>query len=156
MTFQVDENGILHVTAQDKAAKKSKSITITSDKSRLSQEEIDRMLKEAEEFAEEDRKVREKVDAQNKLETYIYNMKNTINDKLAEKIDSDDREKIESALKEATEWLDDNQNAEKQDYDEKMKDLEDVCNPVIKKVYEKSGGSTENSGDEEEEAYDEL
>lgn len=156
VTFQVDENGILHVTAQDKAAKKSKSITITSDKSRLSQEEIDRMLKEAEEFAEEDRKVREKVDAQNKLETYIYNMKNTINDKLAEKIDSDDREKIESALKEATEWLDDNQNAEKQDYDEKMKDLEDVCNPVIKKVYEKSGGSTENSGDEEEEAYDEL
>lgn len=133
MTFQVDENGILHVTAQDKAAKKSKSITITSDKSRLSQEEIDRMLKEAEEFAEEDRKVREKVDAQNKLETYIYNMKNTINDKLAEKIDSGDREKIESALKEATEWLGDNQNAEKEDYDEKMKDLEDVCNPVIKR-----------------------
>lgn len=156
VTFQVDENGILHVTAQDKAAKKSKSITITSDKSRLSQEEIDRMLKEAEEFAEEDRKVREKVDAQNKLETYIYNMKNTINDKLAEKIDSGDREKIESALKEATEWLGDNQNAEKEDYDEKMKDLEDVCNPVIKKVYEKSGGSTANSGDEEEEAYDEL
>ncbi|KAL3381926.1 hypothetical protein AABB24_001831 [Solanum stoloniferum] len=156
VTFQVDENGILHVTAQDKAAKKSKSITITSDKSRLSQEEIDRMLKEAEEFAEEDRKVKEKVDAQNKLETYIYNMKNTINDKLAEKIDSDDKKKIENALKEATEWLDDNQNAEKEDYDEKMKDLEDVCNPVIKKVYEKSGASSANSGDEEEEAYDEL
>nr|QKS73637.1 luminal binding protein 3 [Solanum tuberosum] len=156
VTFQVDENGILHVTAQDKAAKKSKSITITSDKSRLSQEEIDRMLKEAEEFAEDDRRVKEKLDAQNKLETYIYNMKNTINDKLAEKIDSDDKKKIENALKEATEWLDDNQNAEKEDYDEKMKDLEDVCNPVIKKVYEKSGASSANSGDEEEEAYDEL
>lgn len=156
MTFQVDENGILQVTAQDKAAKKSKSITITSDKSRLSQEEIDRMLKEAEEFAEEDRKVREKVDARNKLETYVYNMKNTINDKLAEKIDSDDKKKIESALKETTEWLDDNQNAEKEDYDEKMKELEDVCNPVIKKAYEKSGGSSANSGDEEEEPYDEL
>lgn len=156
MTFQVDENGILHVTAQDKAAKKSKSITITSDKSRLSQEEIDRMLKEAEEFAEEDRKVREKVDARNKLETFVYSMKNTINDKLAEKIDSDDKKKIESALKEATEWLDDNQNAEKEDYDEKMKDLEDVCNPIIKKAYENSGGSSSNSGDEAEESYDEL
>ncbi|XP_059313194.1 heat shock 70 kDa protein BIP1-like [Lycium ferocissimum] len=155
VTFQVDENGILHVTAQDKAAKKSKSITITSDKSRLSQEEIDRMLKEAEEFAEEDRKVREKVDARNKLETYIYNMKNTINDKLAEKIDSDDKQKIESALKEATEWLDDNQNAAKDDYDEKMKELEDVCNPVIRQAYEKSGGSSANSGDEES-SYDEL
>ncbi|PHT41399.1 Luminal-binding protein 5 [Capsicum baccatum] len=155
VTFQVDENGILHVTAQDKAAKKSKSITITSDKSRLSQEEIDRMLKEAEDFAEEDRKVREKVDARNKLETYVYNMKNTINDKLAEKIDPDDKEKIEKALKEATEWLDDNQNAEKEDYDDKMKDLEDVCNPVIRQVYEKSGGSSANSGDEEE-SYDEL
>ncbi|XP_060219231.1 heat shock 70 kDa protein BIP1-like [Lycium barbarum] len=155
VTFQVDENGILHVTAQDKAAKKSKSITITSDKSRLSQEEIDRMLKEAEEFAEEDRKVREKVDARNKLETYVYNMKNTINDKLAEKIDSDDKQKIESALKEATEWLDDNQNAAKDDYDEKMKELEDVCNPVIRQAYEKSGGSSANSGDEES-SYDEL
>ncbi|KAM3378077.1 luminal-binding protein 5 [Capsicum galapagoense] len=155
VTFQVDENGILHVTAQDKAAKKSKSITITSDKSRLSQEEIDRMLKEAEDFAEEDRKVREKVDARNKLETYVYNIKNTINDKLTEKIDPDDKEKIEKALKEATEWLDDNQNAEKEDYDDKMKDLEDVCNPVIRQVYEKSGGSSANSGDEEE-SYDEL
>ncbi|XP_055816685.1 luminal-binding protein 5-like [Solanum dulcamara] len=156
VTFQVDENGILHVTAQDKAAKKSKSITITSDKSRLSQEEIDRMLKEAEEFAEEDRKVREKVDARNKLETYVYSMKNTINDKLAEKIDSDDKKKIESALKEAKEWLDDNQNVEKEDYVEKMKDLEDVCNPIIKKAYENSGGSSSNSGDEAEESYDEL
>ncbi|OIT04096.1 PREDICTED: luminal-binding protein 5-like [Nicotiana attenuata] len=155
VSFEIDENGILQVTAQDKAAKKSKSITITSDKSRLSQEEIDRMLKEAEEFAEEDRKVREKVDSRNKLETYVYNMKNTINDKLAEKIESDDKEKIESALKEATEWLDDNQNAEKEDYDEKMKELEDVCNPVIRQAYEKSGGSSANSADDEE-SYDEL
>ncbi|CAN4111082.1 unnamed protein product [Withania somnifera] len=155
VTFEVDENGILQVTAQDKAAKKLKSITITSDKSRLSQEEIDRMLKEAEEFAEEDRKVREKVDARNKFETYVYNMKNTINDKLAEKIDSDNKKKIERALKEATEWLDDNENAEKDDYDEKMKDLEDVCNPVISHAYEKSDENSANSGADDE-SYDEL
>ncbi|KAF3976580.1 hypothetical protein CMV_000258 [Castanea mollissima] len=156
VTFEVDANGILHVKAEDKAAKKSESITITNDKGRLSQDEIDRMVKEAEEFAEEDKKVKEKIDARNKLETYIYNMRSTIGDKdkLADKIDSDDKEKIESALKEALEWLDDNQNAEKEDFDEKLKEVEEVCNPVIKQVYEKSGGSS--AGAEDEEPNDEL
>lgn len=156
VTFEVDANGILHVKAEDKAAKKSESITITNDKGRLSQDEIDRMVKEAEEFAEEDKKVKEKIDARNKLETYIYNMRSTIGDKdkLADKIDSDDKEKIESALKEALEWLDDNQNAEKEDFDEKLKEVEEVCNPVIKQVYEKSGGSS--TGAEDEEPNDEL
>ncbi|KAJ0080531.1 hypothetical protein Patl1_22543 [Pistacia atlantica] len=121
VTFEIDANGILHVTAEDKAAKKSESITITSDKGRLSKEEIERMVREAEEFAEEDKMARERIDSRNKLETYIYNMKNTMSDKLGDKIDSDDKEKIESTLKEAVEWLDDNQN------------------PVIKQVYEKSG-----------------
>lgn len=156
VTFEVDANGILHVKAEDKAAKKSESITITNDKGRLSQDEIERMVKEAEEFAEEDKKVKEKIDARNKLETYIYNMRSTIGDKdkLADKIDSDDKEKIESALKEALEWLDDNQNAEKEDFDEKLKEVEEVCNPVIKQVYEKSGGSS--TGAEDEEPNDEL
>ena len=156
VTFEVDANGILHVKAEDKAAKKTESITITNDKGRLSQDEIERMVKEAEEFAEEDKKVKEKIDARNKLETYIYNMRSTIGDKdkLADKIDSDDKEKIESALKEALEWLDDNQNAEKEDFDEKLKEVEEVCNPVIKQVYEKSGGSS--TGAEDEEPNDEL
>lgn len=162
VTFEVDANGILHVTAEDKAAKKSRSITITNDKGRLSQDEIDRMVKEAEEFAEEDKKVKEKIDARNRLETYIYNMKSTINDKdkLGDKIDLEDKEKMESSLKDALEWLDDNQNAEKDDYDEKMKEVEAVCNPVIKKAYEKSGGRSSSSSDstaaEEEDSYDEL
>jgi len=155
VTFEVDANGILHVKAEDKAAKKSQSITITNDKGRLSQEEIDRMVKEAEEMAEEDKNVREKIDARNKLETYIYNMRSTINDKdkLADKIDSDDKERIETALKEALEWLDDNQNAEKDDYEEKLKEVEEVCDPVIKQVYEKSGSSADS---EYEEPNDEL
>ncbi|KAJ8443543.1 hypothetical protein Cgig2_017026 [Carnegiea gigantea] len=114
VTFEVDANGILHVTAEDKAAKNKQTITITNDKGRLSQEEIERMVKEAEEFAEEDRKVRERVDARNKLETYIYSMRSTIEDKLADKIDSDDKEKVEAAIKEALEWLDDHQNAEEE------------------------------------------
>ncbi|KAK9139380.1 hypothetical protein Scep_009061 [Stephania cephalantha] len=161
VTFEVDANGILHVKAEDKAAKKSQSITITNDKGRLSQEEIDKMVEEAEKFAEEDKKVKEKIDARNKLETYVYNMRSTINDKdkLADKIDSDDKEKIESALKEALEWLDDNHNAEKDDFEEKLKEVEAVCNPVIKGVYEKSGGAAASSGsddDDDDNAHDEL
>lgn len=157
VTFEVDANGILHVTAEDKAAKNKQTITITNDKGRLSQEEIDRMVKEAEEFAEEDKKVKEIVDARNKLETYIYNMRSTIEDKdkLADKIDSDDKEKIEAALKEALEWLDDNQNAEKEDFEEKMKEVEAVCNPVIKQAYEKSGGKPAHDS-EEDDSHDEL
>lgn len=158
VTFEVDANGILQVRAEDKAAKKSQSITITNDKGRLSQEEIDRMVKEAEEFAEEDRRVRERIDAQNKLETYIHDMKSTINDKdkLADKIDSDDKEKIETALKESLEWLDDNQNADTDEYGEKLREVESVCNPVIKKAYEKSGGASPSSDAEDEEPIDEL
>ncbi|KAL3728305.1 hypothetical protein ACJRO7_032971 [Eucalyptus globulus] len=158
VTFEVDANGIVNVKAEDKAAKKAESITITNDKGRLSQEEIERMVEEAERFREEDQKVKEKVDARNKLESYVYSMRATIGDKdkLADKIDADDKEKIDSALKEALEWLDENQDtAEKEDFDEKLKEVEAVCTPVIKQVYEKSGGSSSASS-EDDEAYDEL
>uniref|UniRef100_A0A0D6R089 Uncharacterized protein n=1 Tax=Araucaria cunninghamii TaxID=56994 RepID=A0A0D6R089_ARACU len=153
VTFEVDANGILNVRAEDKGTKKSEKITITNDKGRLSQEEIEKMIKEAEEFAEEDKKVKERIDARNNLETYVYNMKSTINekDKLADKIDSDDKEKIENALKEALDWLDDNQSAEKEDFEEKLKEVEAVCNPIIKQVYEKTGGPSGGDGGDEEE-----
>ncbi|PSS10120.1 Luminal-binding protein like, partial [Actinidia chinensis var. chinensis] len=156
VTFEVDANGILHVTAEDKAAKNKQSITITNDKGTLSKEEIEQMVKEAEEFAEEDRKVKERIDARNKLETYIYNMKSTVNDKdkLGDKIDSDDKERIEGVLKDALEWLDDNQSVDKDEFEEKMKEVEAVCNPVIKQAYQKSGGSSMDS--EDEESNDEL
>ncbi|GAY32109.1 hypothetical protein CUMW_283810, partial [Citrus unshiu] len=158
VTFDVDANGILHVTAEDKAAKNEQSITITNDKGRFSEEEIQRMVKVAEEYAEEDKNARERIDSRNKLESYIYNMRSTINEKdsnkLADKIDSDDKEKIESTLTEALEWLDDNQNAEKDDFDEKLKEVEAVCNPVIKEVYEKSGGSSSPADYSEDEEPD--
>ncbi|KAL3516049.1 hypothetical protein ACH5RR_022951 [Cinchona calisaya] len=145
VTFEVDSNGILHVTATDKAAKKSNSITISNEKGRLSQEEIDRMVTEADEYADEDKKVREKIDSRNKLEAYIYNMKSTIrdDDKLSGKIDSDDTENVETALKDALEWLDENPNAEKLDYDEKMAELEAVFNPIIRKAYDNSSADSE-------------
>ncbi|CAK9865223.1 unnamed protein product [Sphagnum jensenii] len=103
--------------AVDKGTGKSEKITITNDMGRLSQEYIERMVQEAEEFAEEDRKVKERIDARNRLETYVYNMKNQIGDKdkLADKIDSDAKETIDTALNEVLGWLDDNQTAEKED-----------------------------------------
>ncbi|XP_050204759.1 luminal-binding protein 5-like [Mercurialis annua] len=158
VTFEVDVNGILHVKAEDKAAKKSQSLAIKNEKGRLSDEEIQRMVEEAEEMAEEDRKVKEKIDARNKLESYVYNMRNTVSDKdkAGGKIDSDDKEKIESALKDALEWLDDNQDADRDDYVEKMNEVEDVCNPVIRKLYEQSGANANSADSEDEELYDEL
>jgi heat shock protein 5 len=143
VTFEVDANCILHVKAEDKAAKKSQSRTITNNKEGLSQEEIDRMVKEAEEIAKKDNKIWEKIDARNKLKTYIYNMRSAINDKdkLVDKIDSDDKERIKTVLKEALEWLDNNQNAEKDNYEEKLKEVEEVCNPVIKQVIKSVGSA---------------
>ncbi|CAA0831056.1 Mediator of RNA polymerase II transcription subunit 37f [Striga hermonthica] len=155
VTFEVDVNGILQVTAQDKAAKKSKSITITNDKGRLSEREIEDMIREAEEFAEEDKNVREKIEAKNKLETYIFNMRTTIQDKFADSVEPEDREKIESALRDANEWLDENPSAEKDELDEKMKELEDLCSPIVRRAYEKSGG-TRGSDGEDEDSHDEL
>ncbi|EAY91599.1 hypothetical protein OsI_13234 [Oryza sativa Indica Group] len=155
VTFEVDENGILHVTASDKAAGRSKSITITNDKGRLSQEEIDRMVREAEEFAEEDRRVRERVDARNRLENYVYRMRSAVRDGgMAGKIGDDDRERMESALTEALEWLEDNdggaRTAEKEDYEEKLKEVEQVCGPIIKQVYKKSGDASAGAGDDDD------
>lgn len=160
VTFEVDANGILNVKAEDKASGKSEKITITNDKGRLSQEEIERMVQEAEEFAEEDKKVKEKIDARNSLETYVYNMKNQVNDKdkLADKLEADEKEKIETAVKEVLEWLDDNQSAEKEDYEEKLKEVEAVCNPVITSAYQRSGGAPGGAADagDEDDSNDEL
>lgn len=160
VTFEVDANGILNVKAEDKGTGKSEKITITNDKGRLSQEEIERMVREAEEFAEEDKKLKEKIDARNSLETYVYNMKNQISDKdkLADKLESDEKEKVETAVKEALEWLDDNQNAEKEDFEEKLKEVEAVCNPIITAVYQRSGGGPGGaaSNEEEDDSHDEL
>merc|ERR1712031_64094 len=154
VTFSIDENSIMNVSAKDQGTNKEESITITNDKGRLTQEEIDRMIKEAEEFAEEDRILKEKVDARNQLETYAYNMKNTISDpdKLGDKLDEEDKETIEEAVKEALEWLDDNPDADKEEYEEKYKEVEGICNPIVSKVYQGAGG--EDMGDDEEEDFD--
>merc|ERR1719379_1142172 len=144
VSFEIDANGILNVGAEDKGTGKNEKITITNDKGRLSQEEIERMVNEAEEFQEEDKKVREKIESRNQLENYVYSMKNTLSDSekgVADKISEEDKETIEKALEEANEWLDDNQEAEKEDFAEKLKQVQDVCSPIISKVYKESGGA---------------
>lgn len=119
VTFEVDANGILNVGAEDKGTGKKEKITITAEKGRLSQEEIERMVKEAEEFAEQDKKVKAKIDARNQLETYVYNMKSTVEDKLKDKISEDDKEKVQAAIKEAQEWLEENHDADADEYKDK-------------------------------------
>merc|ERR1711937_121262 len=161
VSFEIDANGILNAGAEDKGTGKAEKITITNDKGRLSQEEIERMVSEAEEFAEEDKKVREKIEARNALENYVYSMKNTRSDGekgVADKIGDDDKETIEKALEEANEWLDDNQEAEKEDFEEKLKEVTDVCSPIISKVYKESGGAPgggDFGGDDDLDGHDE-
>jgi len=159
VTFEIDANGILNVGAEDKGTGKKEKITITNDKGRLSQEEIDRMILEAEEFAEEDKLLKEKVDARNQLETYCYNMKNSISDsdKLADKLEEEDKTAVEEAVTEALEWLDDNPAAEKEEYEEKLKEVEGVCNPIVSKVYAGAGGGEDAEGEDEDfDMHDDL
>jgi len=148
VTFEIDANGIVNVAAEDKGTGKSEKITITADKGRLSEEEIERMVRDAEEFAESDKAAKEIVDAKNALEGYAYNMRNTIDDKekLGGKISDEDKETISEAVKVALEWIDDNAEATKDDFQTKLKDLEAICNPIVSKVYKESGGSPGGAG----------
>jgi len=146
--FDIDANGILNVTAEDKTAGVKNKITITNDKGRLSKDEIERMVKEAEKYKAEDEAVKKKVDAKNALENYAYNMRNTIKEeKIGGKMDQDDKHKIEAAIGETLEWLDKNQLAEVEELEYKLKELEDLCNPIIAKLYSSNGaGAGMNMG----------
>lgn len=125
VTFDLDENNILTVSAEETGSGNSEQLTITNDQGRLSKEEIEQMIKEAEKFAEEDKILKDKIDARNSLDNYLHTMRNTIEDpeKLAKKLDDDDKEKIQDALKEHGDWLAENPEADKEDFEEHLKDL---------------------------------
>ncbi|KAK9060663.1 hypothetical protein SSX86_021369 [Deinandra increscens subsp. villosa] len=141
VTFDIDANGILNVSAEDKTAGVKNKITITNDKGRLSKDEIERLVQEAERYKAEDEEVKKKVEARNALENYAYNMRNTVKDeKFAGKLSADDKRGIEKAVDEGLEWLEKNQLAEVDELEDKLKELEGVCNPIIAKMYQGGGG----------------
>jgi len=141
VTFDIDANGILNVSACEKSTGKEQKITITNDKGRMSAEEIERLVQEAERYKAEDEANRARVEAKNGLENYAFQLRNSINDeKMAANLPADDKEKLEAAIKETTEWLDNNQNAEKEEYEEKQKSLESVALPILQSMGGGAGG----------------
>jgi len=157
VTFEIDVNGILKVSAEDKGTGKSESITITNDKGRLSEEEIERMVAEAEQFAEEDKLLKEKIESKNTLENYLYTIKNQVNDSegLGSKISDDDKKKILDAVEEKITWLDENGNtAVKEDFDEQKSEVESIVNGITSKLYGQQGDATME--DEDIPDHDEL
>ncbi|OJJ45510.1 hypothetical protein ASPZODRAFT_69773 [Penicilliopsis zonata CBS 506.65] len=156
VSFDLDANGILKVSASDKGTGKAESITITNDKGRLSQEEIDRMVAEAEEFAEEDKAIKAKIEARNGLENYAFSLKNQVNDDngLGGQIDEDDKQTILDAVKEVSEWLEENAaTASTEDFEEQKEQLSSVAYPITSKLY---GSAPDDYDDEEPSGHDEL
>lgn len=157
VTFDVDQNSILTVTAVEKGTGKSEKIVVTNDTGRLSTEEIEKMINEAKQYEEQDKLIKEKIDAKNSLENYMYSMKNTVEDKdkgVGDKLSENEKETIKEALKEHQDWLQANPEAEKDDYETHLKDLQKVCDPIIAKIYKQAGGDQPNAGEEEDAASD--
>ncbi|TPX70330.1 hypothetical protein SpCBS45565_g01714 [Spizellomyces sp. 'palustris'] len=140
VTFDIDANGILNVSAQDKTTGKSSKITITNDKGRLSPAEIERMLAEAEKFKQQDAQAAERVAARNGFESYAYSLRNTLSDEqVAGKLDSADKEKMKQWVDEAIQWLDRNSEASTEEYKDRQKELENQVNPIMMKMYGQGG-----------------
>merc|ERR1712048_1389132 len=154
--FEIDANGILNVAAQDKATNRREQITITNDKGRLTQEEINRMVEEAERFAEEDKIVKERMDARNAFDGYIRSMESAIggsggNGGLGEKMEAHEKEDILDALRDGQSWLDANPEADADEIKEKQGEVTRICAPIVSKYY--GGDPTSNygyNGDEED------
>merc|ERR1712100_286551 len=148
VTFDIDANGILHVSAEDKTTGKKNKITITNDKGRLSKEEIQRMLEMAEKYKADDDTHKDLIESKNALENYIYSMRNTVNDDKARSAIGSLKSTIDDAVSNAILWLDQNPNADKSQYENKLKEMESLCSPIITKMYQgaSSGGEQGEGG----------
>jgi heat shock protein 1/8 len=136
VTFDLDANGIMNVSALEKGTGKTNKIVITNDKGRLSKEEIERMLADAEKYKEEDEAEAGRIQAKNGLESYAYSLKNTVSDpKVEEKLSAEDKETLTGAIDKTVAWIDENQTATKEEYEAQQKELEGVANPVMMKIY---------------------
>ncbi|XP_044018668.1 heat shock protein 70 B2-like [Aphidius gifuensis] len=145
VTFDLDANGILHVTAKDTATGRSSNVTITNDKGRLSREEIDRMLAEAEKYKDQDNQQKEKVSARNQLETYIFSVKQAVQESAA-KLNQDDKDQATKICDETLKWLDNNQLAEKEEYTDKLQDVQKVCSSIMTKIHQAGNNQQPGAG----------
>jgi len=142
ITYDIDANSILNVTAVEKSTGKNNKIVITNDKGRLSKDDIDRLVKEAEKFKDEDNKVKERIEAKNTLEQYCYQVRQTISDaKLKDKFSEDEKKQIETKVDEVLKFVNDNPAASKEEYDAKVKEIEAIFNPIMQKIYQQAGGA---------------
>ncbi|KAG5475235.1 hypothetical protein CUR178_04688 [Leishmania enriettii] len=142
VTFDLDANGILNVSAEEKGTGKRNQITITNDKGRLSKDEIERMVNDAAKYEAADKEQRDRVEAKNGLENYAYSMKNTINDtNMSGKLEESDKTTLSNAIESALTWLSSNQEASKEEYQHQQKELESTCNPIMTKMYQSMGSA---------------
>merc|ERR1711990_770378 len=160
VTFEIDVNGVLRVSAEDKGAGSKEQITISNDQNRLTPEDIERMVADAEKFKEEDEKLKARVEARNELEGYLYGLKNQVADKekLGAKLSEEDAETINEALEEKIEWLEENQEADAEEYKEQKKAVEEIVQPIVGALYEggEGGGDDFDEDEEDEDDHDEL
>merc|ERR1712124_36185 len=137
VTFEVDSNGILQVTAADKGTGKSEKITITSEKGRLTEKEIQRMIKEAEENAVQDRIVKERVESRNGFESYLYGLKSHMEDEdRSRNLSSEDKRELLDLVDEKLDWMEENPEAAKEDFEEQQKEVEQIATPLMRQTYE--------------------
>jgi L1 cell adhesion molecule like protein len=149
ITFDIDANGILNVSALEKATNKTNTITITNDKGRLSAEEVERLVREAEQFATDDKERADRVQARNEMESYLYNIRNTMReDKVKARLGpaADD---VEYEVTQGLEWLEQNEGATTEEVKAKQKEVEDKVRPIIMRMYEGAGGPTTAEGGED-------
>lgn len=145
VTFDIDANGILNVSAEDKSTGRSNKITITNDKGRLSKAEIDKMVNDAEKYRSEDEAQRERVIARNQLENYIFSAKQAANE-AGDKLPESDKQTVISKCEEALKWLDGNSLAEKDEFEHKLKELQGICSPIMTKIHSGGAQSSSSSG----------
>lgn len=145
VTFDLDANGILNVTAKEMSTGNAKNIVIKNDKGRLSQAEIDRMVNEAEQYAEEDEKHRQRIASRNKLESYVFGVKQAI-EEAGDKLPQSDKDNVMAKCQDTIQWLDSNTTAEKEEYDYKLEEITKICQPIMTRMHQQASGGGASCG----------
>lgn len=154
VTFDIDANGILNVSALESSTGKSKKITIKNDKGRLSKKDIERMLEEADRYKEEDKRQRERVASRNRLESYVFSVKQAVDD-AGSKMSKNDSNKVLKECDNVMNWLDSNQMADRDEYEYKLQEITKICSPIMTKLH-RDGGGNNRSGDQDGPTIEEV